>query len=67
MGGIENKLASLKDGEWDDLDRKALGIIWLCLVESIDFNILKEKTAKDLMKALAKLYENPHPPIRYFL
>lgn len=49
----------MKDEEWEILDRKELGTIWLCLVASIAFNISKEKTTTDLMNALMKLYEKP--------
>jgi hypothetical protein len=50
---------AMKDEEWEILDRKALGMIWLNLAASVAFNISKEKTMKDLMDALAKLYEKP--------
>jgi hypothetical protein len=56
----------VKDEEWEVLDIKELGMIRLCLVASVAFNISKEKTTKDLMKALDKIYENPQPPTRYF-
>jgi hypothetical protein len=41
LGRIEKKLTTMKDEEWEVLDRKELGRIQLCLVASIDFNILK--------------------------
>jgi phosphate uptake regulator len=50
---------SMKDEEWEVLDRKALGMIRLCLTALVDFNISKEKTIEDLMEALDKLYEKP--------
>jgi hypothetical protein len=56
LGGIENKLMVIKDEEWEVLDRKALGTIWLSLVVLVAINILKEKTMK---KLVAKLYEKP--------
>jgi hypothetical protein len=59
LGGIENNLTAMKDEEWEVLDRKALGMIWLSLEASMAFNILKEKTTKELMDALDKLYEKP--------
>ena len=60
LGGITNKSASMKDEEWEVLDRKALGTIRLCLVTSVAFNISKEMTMTDMMKALAKLHKkNP--------
>jgi hypothetical protein len=65
LGGIEKKLMTMKDEEWEVLDRKALGTIRLSL-ERRAFNISKEKTMKELMDALDKLYEKPSCPIRYF-
>jgi hypothetical protein len=59
LGGITKKSTTMKDEEWEVLDRKALGTIRLSLVASVDFNISKEKTMKELMDALAKLYEKP--------
>jgi hypothetical protein len=47
---------SMKDEEWEFLDRKALGTIWVCLTTSVVFNILKEKTMEDMISALANLY-----------
>jgi hypothetical protein len=41
LGGIENKLMTMKDEEWDVLDKKELGTIWLFLVVSVVFNISK--------------------------
>jgi hypothetical protein len=41
-------------------------MIRLSLASSMAFNILKEKTMKELMDALAKLYEKPSSLIRYF-
>ena len=62
-----NKLASMMDEEWEILDRKALGILWLCLETSVAFNISKEKTMVDMMKELAKLYEKPSASNKVFL
>jgi hypothetical protein len=65
LGGIARNATTMKDKEWEILDRKVLGTIQLSLTASVAFNILKEKTMKGLMDALAKLYENPWCPIRY--
>eukprot|EP00253_Pinus_taeda_P021401 PITA_21401 len=59
LSGKAKKLTSMTDTEWDILDRKALGTIWLCLTASVAFNISKETTTKGLMSTLAKLYEKP--------
>ena len=39
----EKQPTTMKDEEWEVLDRKALGTIQLCLDSSVAFNILKEK------------------------
>jgi hypothetical protein len=36
---IAKKSTVMKDKEWEVLDRKALGTIWLSLTASVDFNI----------------------------
>jgi hypothetical protein len=59
LGGIEKNSMAMKDEEWEVLDRKALGTIQLSLAASMAFNISKEKTTKELMDALDKLYEKP--------
>ena len=41
LGGKENKLTSMQDKEWEILDRKELGTIWLFMAVSIAFNISK--------------------------
>jgi hypothetical protein len=66
LGGIAKNMMAMKDEEWEVLDRKALGTIQMSLTTSMDFNISKEKTTKEMMDELAKLYENPRCPIRYF-
>jgi hypothetical protein len=57
LGGVAKKLTTMKDEEWYILDRKDLGMIQLSLAASVAFNISKEKTMKDQMDMLAKLYE----------
>ena len=66
LSGVAKKPAAMKDEEWEILDRKALGTIRLSLAASMAFNISKEKTTKDLMDALAKLYEKPSASNKYF-
>jgi hypothetical protein len=48
-------------------DRKALRMIQLSLITSMAFNISKEKTMKELMESLAKLYEKPLSSNKVFL
>ena len=57
----------VSDEEWEILDRKELGSIWLCLVPSLKFNITKVKMIEELMETLAKLYENPSASNKVFL
>ena len=57
----------MKDEEWEILDRRALGMVWLCLEALMDFKISKEKTTNDLMKELDKLYEKPLDSNKVFL
>jgi hypothetical protein len=38
-GGIEKKTTTMKDEEWEVLDKKALGTIQLSLAASVTFNI----------------------------
>jgi hypothetical protein len=67
LGGIEKKSMAMKDEEWEVLDIKALRTIRLSLEESVAFNILKEKTTKELMITLDKLYEKPSTSNKVFI
>jgi len=66
LDGIAKKPMTMKDEEWE-IDKTKLGTIRLCLVASVAFNISREKTTKDLMKALARLYEKPLASNKVFL
>ena len=59
LGEKTKQPVTIKDEEWEVLDRKALGTIRLCLVSPVNFNISKEKTIEGVMSALAKLYKKP--------
>jgi hypothetical protein len=67
LGEITNKMTTMKDEEWEVLERKALGTIRLSLVASVAFNISKEKTTKEMMDTLDKLYEKPSVSNKVFL
>ena len=67
LGGIAKKSTTMKDEEWEVLDRKALGMTRLRLEASMDFNISKEKTMKEIMDALTKLYEKSSASNKVFL
>ena len=66
LGGETKQSVTMKYEEWEVLDRKALGAIWLSLVSLMAFNILKEKTIEGVMSALGKLYKKTRLPTRYF-
>lgn len=59
LGGKAKKPATISNAEWEVLDRKALGMVRLSLSKSVTFNISKEKTTKDVMDALSRMYEKP--------
>ena len=63
----KKQLVTMKDEEWEVLDRKELGPIWLCLDSSLAFNISKENTMEGVMRKLAKLYEKPSASNKVFL
>ena len=56
---LGEKPATMKDEEWALLDRQILGVIRLSLFRSVVYNVVKEKTIADLMKALSNMYEKP--------
>ena len=66
--GRKTKISmGMTDEEWNLLDRKALGTVWLCLASSVAFNISKETMTYGLIKALEKLYEKPLASNKVFL
>ena len=54
---LEVKLNTMFTMQWKLKDRQALGLIRLTLSKNVEFNIIKEKTAPDLLKALSNIYE----------
>ena len=54
---LREKPATMKDDEWSLLDSQVLGVIRLTLSKSVAYNVVKEKTIIDLMKALFGMYE----------
>ena len=67
LGGKAKKPTTMSDAEWEVLDRKALGTVRLSLSKSVTFNISKEKTTKDVMDALSRMYEKPSASNKVFL
>ena len=57
MTGV--KPESMTEEKWKLKDRQAVGLIWLTLSRNFAFNIVKDKTAFDLLKALSNMYEKP--------
>ena len=57
----------MKDEDWTLLDRKALGVIRLTLSRNVAFNIAKENTTADLIKALSNMYEKPSASNKVYL
>ena len=58
---------SIKSDDWETLDKKAKAVIRLTLSKDVAFNILKEKTAKNIMDALSNMYEKPSAANKVFL
>ena len=52
------KPESMTEEKWKLKDHQALGLIWLTLSRNVTFNIVKDKTTSDLLKALSNIYEN---------
>ena len=53
--------------QWKLKDRQALGMMRLTLSRNVEFNIIKEKTTSDLMKALSNMYEKPSTMNKVYL
>ena len=56
---LETNPETMKAEEWAFLDRQVLGVIRLTLSRFVAHNVVKEKTAADLMKVLSGMYEKP--------
>ena len=56
---LGKKPDTMKDEEWNLLDKQVLAVIRLTLLRSIVHNAVKEKTAMDLMKTLSSMYKKP--------
>ena len=61
------KPITMKDEDWNLLDRKALGFVRFCLSSSVAFNIFGEKNTKGIMDKLAKMYEKPSASKKVYL
>jgi len=56
----------MSDGEWEILDRKALGDL-IAQASTVAFNVSREKITKDLMATLSKMYKKPSASNKVFL
>ena len=54
---LGNKPEAIKAEEWALLDRQVLGVIRLTMSRFVAYNVVKEKTTVDLIKALSGMYE----------
>ena len=61
------KPKTMKDEDWNLLDRQVLGVIRLTLSRSIAHHVVKEKTVVDLMKVLYSMYEKPSANNKVYL
>ncbi|MGV7953797.1 hypothetical protein PJO47_29485, partial [Mycobacterium kansasii] len=46
----------MTDDEWNNLDKKALSSIRLCLTDEVLYNVMREKTATKLWAKLEDVY-----------
>ena len=53
--------------QWKLKDRQTLWLIRLTLSKNVVFNIIKEKTTSDLLKALSNTYEKPSTMNKVYL
>ena len=67
LKGKAKKHATMSNVEWEVLDRKVLGTVRLSLSKSLTFNISKEKTTKDVMDALSRMYKKRSASNKVFL
>ena len=65
LTGVKSK--SMTEEKWKLKDRQALGLIRLTLSKNVVFNIVKEKTTSDLLKALSNMYEKPSAMNKVYL
>ena len=61
------KPESMTEEKWKLKDRQALGLVLLTQSRNVAFNIVKEKTTSDLLKALSNMYEKPSAMNKVYL
>ena len=57
----------MADEDWDILDRKEFGNIFLCLAQMVAFNITKAKMTEELIGTLVNLYKMSSTSNKVFL
>jgi acyl-activating enzyme 14 len=67
LQGAEGKPAAMEEGKWKVLDRKALATIRLNLHQHVTYNVSQATTTKELMDALAALYEKSSASNKVYL
>ena len=65
--GTTKKPSSMKNEEWNKLNRKAIATICQYLAKNVYFNVSGEKTTKGLWKKLHDLYEKNTVSNKVFL
>ena len=65
---LETKPETMKDENWNLLDRQVLGVIRLTLSRFVAHNVVKKKkTTVNLMNALSSMYEKPSANNKVYL
>ena len=64
---LGTKPETMKDEDWNLLDRQVLGVIQLTLPRSVANNVVKEKSTMNWMKALSSMYEKPSANNKVYL
>ncbi|KAL8123060.1 hypothetical protein AgCh_011151 [Apium graveolens] len=63
----EKKPTAMKDEDRKLLDRQALGVVRLTLAKNVAYNIVRETTTYDLIKALSNMYEKSSASNKVYL
>ena len=64
---LETKPETMKDEDWNLLNRQVFGVIRLTLSRLFAHNVVKEKTTVDLIRVLTSMYEKPSANNKVYL
>ena len=64
---LETKPETMKDEDWNLLNRQVFGVIQLTLSRLFAHNVVKEKTTVDLIRVLTSMYEKPSANNKVYL